>query len=216
MRPEIPRCGGCGKAQVRLDTDRMGRLVEIPTPCRCAHWRRLNCVCRHCDRPVTGKPKVALYCDHHRKQALARSQKRYNVRTGYAATKRYQQRNRKKLAEKANAYYAADPARRARKDAIREAWRHENRETENARRRAWYRENRDAVLAYQRQYRAEVKAGLRAPKVARRNSFGERLCETPDCRAVMRGRERKCGPCKVAAREAAVRAVLEPDRRRAA
>lgn len=190
------RCPGCGKAQVYLDTDGSGRLIEITVPCRCAHWRRIHGICRYCDRPVTGRPKVALYCDAHRKLAERQRQERYRAKHGAENARRYRERHGDRIRERARAYYRDDPEVRERRNAYKREWRRRNRDKVRAQKRRAAIRNPDRARQYIRRYREEVAAGLRTPKRAPRNERGERLCLTPGCRIVVTGRAKLCDACK--------------------
>jgi len=222
------RCSECGRLQVRFDTIPLtGRLVEIPTPCRCMveaarpkppkpkerrEWasrvdrdRRLACVCQRCDLPTVGKPKIALYCAEHRAEATRERVARHAAKVGDKHVRAYRARNLEKLRRKAREAYQSDPELRARRNEYKRAYRKLNRDKIRAdKERAALRNFRTNGEPIKR-WREEVGAGLRKPKRARRNRDGERLCLTPGCRSVMHGRARKCERCKGReAREAAV------------
>lgn len=188
-------CPGCGRRPVRLDT-RDGRLVEIDDPCRCPTWRRLHCVCRWCERPVTGKPKVAVYCERHRKAARAKSQQAYYHSTNGKYAREYRESHREELRIKARLAYQLDPEKRRQRNEYKREWRKRNRDKVRAqKRRAALRRGGETPASIVR-WREEVEAGRRTPKRARRNARGDRLCLTPDCPSVMRGRAKKCERCK--------------------
>lgn len=222
MRPATPHCGACGQALVRFDTDGMGRLVEVPAPCPCQRaeakkpkrlprtpaWRqridndrRRACVCQLCDEPVTGKPKVALYCDAHREERRRETQIESRREKMAAYSRRYRERNREKINRKERARARRDRKKRA---EYKRAWRKLNRDkTAKQKERAALRNFRDPAPGVRR-WREEVAAGERTPTQARRNERGERLCLNTGCGSVMAGRAKKCEPCKTReAREAA-------------
>lgn len=189
-------CPGCGQRPLRLDTVD-GRLVEIEDPCRCPEWRRLNGICRWCDEPVTGRRKVALYCARHRKLARKRAQRRYQRSAkGRDAHRRYRQRNREVLLARHRLRYKLDPEERERQAAYKRRWRRENPDKVRAQKRRAALRRGGKAPPWIRRWDEEVKAGKRTPKRARRNAAGERLCLTPDCDAVMKGRRKKCDACK--------------------
>lgn len=194
-------CPGCGRRPIRLDTVD-GKLIEIEDPCRCPTWRRLNGVCRWCNDPVTGKPKVAIYCDRHRKMALKRSQRTYYQKTGVERSRRYRERNRELLRIKARLLYQLDPEERERRNAYKREWRRHNPEKVRAQKRRYALRRANRNSEYQRRYKQEVKAGIRKPERARRNERGERLCLNPGCEIVVRGRAKKCERCKRAGAQA--------------
>lgn len=232
------RCRQCGALQVRFATDRMGHTVEVAAPCPCPKvapprpkrvqaWRagvdaprRLACVCQLCDEPVAGKPKVALYCEAHRKEARRAVVKRHLDKLPADAkpwTKHYQ-KNRRRILARERARYQKDDAERERRNEYKRRWRKLNREKvrqqkERAALRAWKKAG-PTPTDKSRLYRAEVEAGVRRPRRARRNQHGERLCGNGRCRQVVTGHARMCDRCKVKlAREAA---ALTPSARRAA
>lgn len=190
------RCKGCGKAQVRLDTDFFGHVVEIPSPCRCAYWRRIHGICRACDEPVTGKPKVAVWCDRHRALAHKWAQRKHLAKVGWRHQAEWRARNPEKARESARRYQQDELERQRRNDYKRE-WRRKNRDKVRAqKRRAALRRGGKTPPAIAR-WRSEVEAGLRTPTPAPKNERGERLCLTPGCRAVLTGRAKKCRACKM-------------------
>lgn len=216
MKPKLTpagRCRVCGAAQVRFDTNGMGHLVEVPDSCSCPwppprkpkprrqprtdvdHDRRRAAICQHCDEPVVGKPKVALYCETHRKEARAAAQERHRIKTDDAARKRYQEQNREVLNARARERLK-DPEVRRRRNEYKRAWRKLNRDKIRAQKQRHalrnFRTNGEPV----KRWRAEVEAGVRKPKRARRNRKGQRLCLTPGCRSVMTGRAKLCVYCK--------------------
>lgn len=234
INPQTGRCRQCGKLQARHTTNGMGKLVEVAAPCPCPKvrpkrtpkWReavddarRLACVCQLCDEPVVGKPKVALYCEAHRVERRKRAVRKWLAKQEVQPWQRYAERNREKLRAKARATYQKNPEERARRNEYKRAWRKLNREKvraqkERAALRAWKKPGPTPTDKTQR-YRAEVEAGVRKPRRARRNKAGERLCLTPYCHSVLTGRAKKCDRCK--AKEArAAREKLPQVVRRAA
>ena len=193
---EAGRCKGCGKAQVRFDTNPLtGRLVEIASPCRCAYWRRVHCICRYCERPTVGKPKVSLYCLGHRKLIRKMVEARSRAKADGAYERRYVERHRAEIRARAREYAQAH---RSEKNEYKQEWRKKNRDRIQAQKRRAALRRSPHSLEYQQRYRAEVAAGTRLPAPARRNARGERLCLTPGCRAVMQKHEKKCRACKLA------------------
>lgn len=189
------RCAGCLRRPIRLDTVD-GVLVEIDDPCRCPEWRRLNAVCRWCDAPVTGRPKVALYCDQHRKLARKRSYRKYLARVGNQNGRAWYRRHRDEVLATARMRHRLDAGARERKNAYKREWRRKNRDKVRAQKRRAALRRCGQTPDYHRRYMAEVAAGIRTPQRAPRNERGERLCLTPGCRRVMKGRAKKCEPCK--------------------
>lgn len=203
-----PTCGA--RLRVHLDTDGHGRLEEHVEPCATCTappkrraWtgrvnveRRRAAICQLCDAPVTGKPKVALYCDDHRRQARAQAQEKHRAKVGNKHSRAYYARHRDKVIERERARYQNDPEVRRRRNEYKRQWRKLNRDKVRAqKRRAALRRGGDTPESIRR-WRKEVEAGIRTPKRARRNARGERLCLTPDCPSVMRGHAKKCEACK--------------------
>lgn len=216
------RCRECGKPQVRFETNGMGRLVEVPAPCGCVEraqreirvvartpaWRqridndrRRACICQLCDEPVTGKPKVALYCDTHRAERRKETQVENRKAKMREYSRRYRERNREKVRRKERAR-----ARRERKQRAeyKRAWRRLNRDKTRAQKQRHALRNFRDPSRSARLWREKVAAGEHAPTPERRNESGDRLCLTPTCPEVVTGRVKLCDGCKYQlAREAA-------------
>jgi hypothetical protein len=218
INPATGRCRQCGRLQVRQTTNGMGKLIEAPDPCPCPKvrpkrtpkWReavddarRLASICQLCDEPVAGKPKVSLYCEAHRQERRKRAVRKWLAKQEVQPWQRYAERNREKLRAKARATYQNDPAERARRNEYKRKWRKANREKVRMQKeRAALKHFRDPQPGVKR-WRAEVEAGERKPRRARRNKHGERLCCNGLCRQVVTGHARMCDRCKDAlAREA--------------
>lgn len=228
------RCKQCGKLQVRFTTDGRGHAIEVVSPCPCPKvappksarepkraWaiavdaeRRRAGICQRCDEPVVGKPKVALYCEAHRVEARAEVERRHREKVGDKHERTYRERHAEELRQRARESYQNDPEVRARRNAYKRAWRKLNRDKVRAQKERSYRRRKIQFADYLEQYQADVAARIRKPQ-RRRNKYGERLCVSPYCRQVMKGRAKKCVHCKAREiREA--RAVLGQTTRRAA
>lgn len=223
------RCRICGKLQVRLATNGMGLVVELPDPCACVvpvkpkptrEWakhvdreRRRACICQLCDLPVVGKPKVALYCETHRAERIAEAQRKMRAKVGNKHQRTYYERHGDRKRKSARDRYQKNAAERERRNEYKRQWRKLNRnkvraQKERAALRNW--KTAEVTAAEKtRRYRAEVVAGLRQPKRARRNKEGERLCVTPYCRSVMHGRAKKCDRCKTKEAKQAIQLLPE-------
>src|SRR5690606_17185705 len=127
---------------VRFETDGSGRVVEHVAPCpACAPkpkkrraWalrvdveRRRAGICQRCPMPVTGKPKVALYCDRCRKDAQAEARARHQAKVGNKHSRAYYYRHREKILERERRRYQENPAERERRNAYKREWRRRNR-----------------------------------------------------------------------------------------
>lgn len=209
------RCRQCGRLQFRVTTDGRGRLVETPDPCACPKvrpeverraWartvdreRRRACICQRCDSPTVGKPRVALYCEAHRVEARAAALARFKRKTGpeyqRETTRRYVERNREAVRQRARESYQ-DPEVRERRNEYKRQWRKANREKVRLQKERaalkHYRTNGDAS----ERWRQRVAAGEHKPKPERRNQHGERLCCHGRCRQVVTGRAKMCERCK--------------------
>lgn len=235
INPLTGRCRQCGKRQVRFETLGTGHAVEVAAPCPCPKtpppappkpkraWatavdveRRRAGICQRCDEPTVGKPRVALYCEAHRKEARAEAQRKMRAKVGGRYTRAYAERNREKLAAKARAYYQGDPAVREHRNAYKRLWRKLNRQKVRAQKERAALKHFRELPEWQRHYREDIRAGKRKPKRARTNKNGERLCVTPYCRSVMTGRAKKCLKCKVKEIRAARQALSGVRQRRAA
>jgi len=198
----------CPQCKIRIErcgTDGNGRLVVERVPCHCRRpkrrWavrvddaRRRACICQHCERPVAGKPKVALYCAEHRAEAHTASRLRYRERTGNENGRAYYRRHRRKILRKARTYTRRN---RDRLCAYKRRWRQANRDKVRAqKRREALRRGGDTPAAIKR-WRTEVAAGIRAPGREPRNANGERVC-LHDCGSVVVGRAKLCASCRSA------------------
>ncbi|MDB4952063.1 MAG: hypothetical protein JWM27_4712 [Gemmatimonadetes bacterium] len=188
------RCRGCGKLQVRMETTGMGRVVEVPAPCRCAFWRRVNCICRVCDHAVVGKPRVALYCAEHRAAARAASVARHRAKVGEKHQRAYYARNADRKRAQARAYYQSSAERRARKNAGKAEWRRRNPDKVRAQKARYELRHWKEDDSYMARYRAEVAAGERTPAPLPRNDRGERTCLR--CPTPLAGRAKICAACR--------------------
>jgi hypothetical protein len=195
INPATGRCRGCGRKQVRLDTSGMGKLVAVPSPCRCRFWRQRNGVCRVCDLPVAGRRGVAAWCDQHRKAARANSRRKHLAKVGKDKHQRkYCERHRKEICERVKARYRDDAAVRQARNDYKRRWRAANRDKVRAQKERHalkhFRTNGDGA----RRWRQEVADGARVPHPAPRDERGNRLCLR--CPSVVRGRARLCASCR--------------------
>lgn len=202
-------CGYCRKSRLtRFATDGSGRLADLTPACPCGgrnrqpkkEWaknvdreRRRAAICQHCDQPVVGKPKVALFCEAHRKASIAAAQKRHLEKVGTKHQDAYKQRHYERMRAKWRKYHAEHWQEKA--DYKRE-WRRKNRDKVKAQKRRHALRGLSAEGA--RRHKAKVRAGVVKPKSTRRNAQGERLCLAPWCRQVMHGRAKLCGRHKAA------------------
>lgn len=230
INPVTGRCRQCGKLQVRMTTNGSGHAVEVASPCSCPKtaplkpkskraWaiaidddRRRACICQRCDLPTVGKPKIALYCETHRKEARAEVEKRNRKKAGNRYQRTYYERHGDLQRQRSREYYQNDPERRESRNEYKRAWRKLNRNKVREQKRRSYRRRKLQFADYIEKYQAEVAAEVRKPQ-RRKNKHGERLCVTPYCRSVMTGRAKKCLKCKVNEIRAARRTL---EQRRAA
>ena len=216
--PTVP-CPTCQRRLiVRFETDGSGRVVEHVAPCpACAPkpkkrraWalrvdveRRRAGICQRCPMPVTGKPKVALYCDRCRKDAQAEARARHQAKVGNKHGRAYYYRHREKILERERRRYQENPAERERRNAYKREWRRRNRDKVRMQKRRAALRRGGKTPEHIVRWRKQVEAGLRVPNRARRNERGERLCLTPGCQSVMHGMAKKCEACKRAEAQAA-------------
>jgi len=203
------RCSACGKLQVRLETNGMGKVVEIPAPCSCPaspkrakkplregvdHDRRRAGICQDCDQPVAGKLKVSLRCAEHTKAARAASVKRHIDRLPPERKpwRLYQARHPERARASSRATYQNDPGKREERNEYKRRYRKLNRHKTRAQKKRAAVKN----AAQQAKIREEIKAGVRQRRPSRRKRNGERLCITPGCVRVLTGRPKKCEYCK--------------------
>lgn len=194
FRP-VERCRGCGKTQTRMQSDGMGRLVEVPNPCRCNYWRRRNCICRVCESPVEGKPRVAIYCAEHRERARKATVRRFLAKDGGAASRRWQERNPEKKRASARAHYQNDPEKRRARNEYKREYRRQNPDKVAAARLRYTLKHLNRPDDYSKRYHREVLAGLRTPTRAPRNERGDRLCIRCE-RTPLAGRRKVCNACR--------------------
>jgi hypothetical protein len=201
INPASGRCRGCGELQTRIGTDGNGHVVDVPHPCRCRYWRRRNGVCRACDRPVVGKPRVAVWCDTHREAAIEAALRKHAEKVGNKHQVAYRERHRERCNARARARYQNDPEKRRLNNEYKVEWRRKNREKVRLQKeRASLRRYRDPTPEGIRRWRDEVARGVRAPVRAPRNERGDRLCLAEGCTNVARGRAKLCASCKAAGR----------------
>lgn len=213
MHPTREACPRCHQMRtLHFETDGMGGLVDVTPPCPCQDraqteqversWsdevdvaRRRACICQRCERPTVGRPKVALYCDEHRKEARAQAQRKMYEKRGGEYQARYRKRHRKKLNRKAR-QRLEDPEVRKRANDYKRQWRAQNRAKVKLQKRRSALRGRTAERM--RRYRERVAAGEHTPTRTRWSEDGRRLCLTDGCPSVMEGRAKLCRACKEA------------------
>ncbi len=156
--------------------------------------RKARGICIKCGTaPVTGSVRRALYC------ALC---KRLTLQESYA---RYRSAHRKEMSAKEQARLK-DPVKRAANLERKRLYRQAVPTKVAAHKKASYLRNREKALAYHAAYRAERREARRERERLRaRGELPPRVCLS--CPTVVTGRDKKCEPCRRAAR-AAARAAL--------
>ena len=207
-RSGLKRCRQCGKQLERFDVARGGELVSVKVLCRCPfrpkrRWtaqvdaeRRRACICQRCDQPTVGRPKVALYCAEHRREAYGEAQARHRAKVGNKHQRAYYERHKEKVRRKARAAAQRERAERA---EYKRAWRKRNRDKVRAQKRRSALRRGGGTPPSVKRWRQAVAAGEHQPQREPRNARGERIC-LHGCGTVVRGRAKMCAACKDADR----------------
>jgi hypothetical protein len=191
-------CGYCRKYRFeRFTTSGDGALIDLTPPCRCGkkhraradvdHDRRRAGLCQRCDEPATGKPKVALYCEAHRKERQKEAQRKHLMKVGNKHQKLYLERHYDRAQKKWRKYHAEH---REEKAAYKREWRRMNRDKVKAQKRRYALRGHSAESA--RRIKERIRAGEHTTQPTKRNKEGGRTCLHPYCRTVMTGRAKMC------------------------
>ncbi len=193
MNAQATTCHVMLAPRVRCDGPLASRFVNgetVPFCARCDRKRRGICIdCT--ERPVDGRPGMALRCEPCRLQLQ---------RERYAA---YRERRPKSMARKARNYYATHREDRV---AYVKEYRAAMPEKTKKKARDYYARNKERVLARQKAHRATKVEEIREKDRLRRAGLTPpRTCLS--CPTVLTGRKWRCDAC-VAVAKAEARAKI--------